>query len=450
MLKNNKVLELANEPIGKLLFKYGLPAVVGTVVMALYNVISRVYVGQGVGPDAIAGLAVTFPMMNIGAALGMLVGVGAAARTSIVLGENELDRAHKILGNSLTLTIIISLSYILVFTLFMDEILISFGASDVSLPYAREYMLYLLPGMFASNICYSFNNIMRASGFPMKAMYTMMIGAIVDVGLAPLFIFTLDMGVKGAAIATDISMCISALFVMQHFTSSKSNLRFRKGIYKINMKIVLTIMAIGLSPFVINIAGSFINAIMNNILYRLGSDIAVASAGIFITYTQMIVLVVIGVCQGMQPIVGYNYGAGRYDRMRKAFWISTIFATAMCTIGFIGAMVMPQYISRAFTTDIHLIEASSHALKTAIVVFWAVGIQIVSTTLFQSLGMAGKAFFLSLTRQVIFIIPLIFIMPHFMGIDGVWMAFPVSDLCATVVTLIMLHYVFKHLPKASA
>ncbi|MEF9923601.1 MAG: MATE family efflux transporter [Muribaculaceae bacterium] len=437
--------ELENAPIAKLLWKYSLPAIVGTVVMSLYNVIDRIFIGQGVGADAIAGLAITFPVMNLAAALGMLVGVGASARISIVLGQKDKLKAEQILGNSLILIIAIASVYLTIFAIFLDPILITFGASAKTLPYAHDFMVYLLPGMFMMNICYSFNNIMRASGYPQKAMVTMLIGAGCNIILAPIFIFALDMGIKGAAIATDISMTISSAFVMAHFFSLNSEIHFKKGIYRLQLPIIMSIIAIGASPFLINVAGSAINAIINNTLYRYGSDAAVAAAGIFTTYAQLLVMIVIGVCQGMQPIIGYNYGSGHFDRLRKTFILSVMAATVICTLGSLGAMLFPTWIARAFTSDEHLIAVTANGLSLSIVMFWMVGFQIVSTNFFQSLGMAGKSIFLSLTRQVIFLIPLLFTLPHFFGLNGVWTSFPTSDLLATIVTAILITWQFRKL-----
>lgn len=444
---NDTLNELEKAPIAQLLWKYSLPAIVGTVVMSLYNVVDRIFIGQGVGPDAIAGLAVTFPVMNLASALGMLVGVGAAARISIVLGQKDKAKAEQILGNSLILIIAIATIYLAIFAIYIDPILMAFGASAKTLPYAHDFMIYLLPGMLMMNLCYSFNNIMRASGYPSKAMITMLIGAGCNVILAPIFIFALDMGIKGAAIATDISMTISTIFVMAHFLSQKSEIHFKKGIYRLHIPITLSIVAIGASPFLINVAGSAINAIINNTLYQYGSDAAVAAAGIFTTYTQLLVMIVIGVCQGMQPIIGYNYGAGHYDRLRKAFILSVGAATIVCTLGTLGAIFFPSWIARAFTVDEHLIEVTANGLSISIIMFWVVGFQIISTNFFQSLGMAGKSIFLSLTRQVIFLIPLLFTLPHFFGLNGVWASFPTSDVMATIITAILITWQFRKLGK---
>lgn len=444
---DNSLYELENAPIGRLLWKYSIPAIVGIVVMSLYNVIDRIFIGQGVGPDAIAGLAVTFPVMNLTTALGVLIGGGAAARISIVLGQNDKHRAFLILGNSLVMTLIFGAAYLSVFAIFIDDILLAFGASERTLPYAHDFMLYIMPGLLTTNLCFSFNNIMRASGYPTKAMVTMFIGAGVNVILAPIFIFGLGWGIKGAAIATDIAMTISMIFVMAHFTSTKSRIHFKHGIYRLSPQILMAIMSIGAAPFFVNVAGCVINAIVNNSLYRYGGDSAVAAMGIFTTFTQLLVMVMIGICQGMQPIVGYNFGARRYDRLKRAYWLSVAAASVICTLGTALCHLCPELIARAFTTDAALISSTALSLRITTTMFWMAGFQIVSTNFFQSLGYAGKSIFMSLTRQVIFIIPMLIILPPHFGLNGVWAAFPTADTLATFITIVLVISQFRQIHR---
>lgn len=452
IMKGNKnnIYQLGNEPVGKLLWQYSLPAIVGIVVMSLYNIVDRIFIGQGVGSDAIAGLAITFPVMNLSTAVGTLIGAGAAARISIVLGQNDKRKAELILGNSLVLTLLFGITYITLFAIFLDDILRLFGASDITLPYAHDFMAYILPGMLMSNLCFSFNNIMRASGYPTRAMVTMFIGAGLNVILAPTFIFGLNWGIKGAAIATDIAMTISMLFVMSHFFSKKSELHFKPGIYRLRWHIFTAITAIGAAPFVVNMAGSAVNGIVNNQLQQYGGDTAVGALGILMTYAQLLVMIVIGITQGMQPIIGFNYGAGKYNRLKKAYWLSVAAASAVMFIGFLGAQLVPHWIARAFTTDSELIANTSVALRIGTAVFWAVGFQIVSTNYFQSLGLAGKSIFLSLTRQILFLMPLIYIFSHAFGLNGIWAAYSTSDFIATLVTAIMMIFQLKKLNRLAA
>lgn len=436
--KSGKIYQLGNESIGRLLWQYSLPAIVGIVVMQLYNIVDRIFIGQGVGSEAIAGLAITFPVMNLSAAVGTLIGAGAAARISIVLGQNDKRKAELILGNSLVLTLLFGFIYISLFAIFLDDILLLFGASEVTLPYAHDFMAYILPGMMLMNLCFSFNNIMRASGYPTRAMVTMFIGAGLNVILAPLFIFVFELGIKGAAIATDIAMAISMTFVMSHFFSKKSELHFKPGIYKLKWNIFTAITAIGAAPFVVNMAGSALNAIVNNLLHQYGGDDAVGALGILMTYAQLLVMVVIGITQGMQPIIGFNYGARKFHRLKRAFWLSVAAASAVTCLGALGAQLFPEYIARAFTTDSDLIAKTAQALRVTMLAFWAVGFQIVSTSLFQSLGLAGKSIFLSLIRQILFLLPMIYIFSNFWGLKGIWMAYSASDILATMVTSVMI------------
>lgn len=434
-------------PVERLLWNYSMPAIVGIVVMSLYNIVDRIFIGQGVGPDAIAGLAITFPVMNLATALGMLIGAGSVARISIVLGQGNKDMAFKILGNSIIMTVVLGICYITIFAIFMDDILLLFGASERTLPYARDFMMYILPGMLLMNLCYSYNNIMRGSGYPTRAMVTMFIGAGLNVILAPIFIFVCEWGIKGAAIASDISMGVSAAFVMAHFMSKKSEIHFKRGIYKLEKSIILSIVSIGAAPFLINCAGCAINAIVNNMLFKYGGDSAVAAMGIFTTYSQLLVMVVIGICQGMQPIVGFNYGARRFDRLRRTYFLAVVSASVVCVLGTILSLSCPQYIARAFTVDAELVRAIVESLTITTIMFWGVGFQIVSTNFFQSLGMAKKSIFLSLTRQIIFLIPLLLLFPPHFGLTGVWAAFPVADALAIIITVVMILHQFRALRR---
>ena len=444
---NLKLLE--HGKIGKLLWDYSIPAVVGMLVMSLYNVIDRIFIGQGVGPEAIAGLAITFPVMNVSAAIGVLIGAGASARVSLLLGAKNQRGAELTLGNSLTLIVVNALVYIAVFRMFIDDILIAFGASDASLPYARDFMLYILPGMFIMNVGFSLNNVMRASGYPVKAMVTMFVGAGCNLLLAPIFIFWLGWGIKGAAIATDISMGIFAIYVLAHFSNKKHSLHFTSGSYRLRWHIVAGIIGIGAAPSLVNLASCFINVIINKNLYSYGGDNAVAAAGIFTTYASLLCMVVVGICQGMQPIVGYNYGAGRVDRLRKAYLLTTLCGSAVVCAGAVFGLAFPSLIARAFTVDSQLIAVTDNAFSIALRMFWVVGFQIVSTTFFQSIGKVWKSIFLSLTRQVIFLIPLLIFMPGLYGLDGVWYSFPISDALATMVTAIMIWWQLSHINRSA-
>lgn len=445
---NERLRELGTAPIGKLLLKYSLPAVVGTVVSAVYNIIDSIVIGHAIDdPYVVAGMAVTFPVMNLVTALGMLVGAGAATRVSIVMGQNDRRVAEIILGNCVQLTVIFGILYIIGFSFFLDPLLRAFGASSRSLPYAKEFLLWVLPGMVLMNLTFSYNNVMRASGYPAKAMYTNMIGAVLNSILAPLFLFGFHWGIRGAAIATDISMLVTATWVMSHFFNKNNTLHFARGSFKFNWPIIRGVLYIGMAPFLINVAGSGINAIINNTLVDYGGDNAVAAVVVFNRYVTVFVFIIIGICQGMQPIVGYNYGSGRYRRLFRTFWLAAGTAVCISTLGTLLGVFNPRPIAAMFMQDEEQIQCAINCLHITLMLFWIVGFQIVSTNFFQALGMAGKAVFLSLTRQIIFMIPLLFILPPVMGLDGVWMAFPISDMAASVTAAILLWVQMRHITR---
>lgn len=442
--------ELAKRPVGRLLWDYSMPAVVGMVVTSLYNVIDRIFIGQVEGAAAISGLAITFPVMNLATALGVLVGAGASTRVSILLGQGNRDEANRVLGNALTLTFIIGAVYISLFAMFLDDILRAFGASDVTLPYAHDFIHTLLPALLLMNLTYGFNNIQRASGYPRRAMTAMLLSAGVNLVFGWLFICELRLGVRGAALATTIAMFSAMVFVMWHFFKKTSTVHFSRGIFRLRRRIVTGIVAIGAAPSLVNVAGCMINIIINKTLVSYGGDNAVGAAGIFTTYTQLICMVVLGICMGMQPIVGYNYGARQLGRMRRTYFLAVGAATALCVAGAAGGLGIPGLIARAFTTDATLTEVTVNCLRLALWAFPVVGFQIVSTTFFQSLDCPKEAIVLSLSRQVIFLIPLLLILPRTMGIDGVWLSFPISDIFATAVTGALIIFKLRQLKRQAA
>lgn len=445
-----RLQELGSGKIWKLLLKYSLPAVVGTVVSAVYNIIDSIVIGHAIDdPNVVSGIAVTFPVMNLATALGMLIGAGSATRVSIVMGQNNKRGAEIILGNSVQLTVLIGITYITLFAIFLDPILKVFGASPNSLPYAREFLLWVLPGMVLMNLTFSYNNVMRATGYPGKAMYTNMIGACMNAILAPLFLFGFHWGIKGAAIATDISMLVTAFFVMSHFFQKKSTLHFVKGTFKFNWPVIKSILYIGMAPFLINVAGSAINAIVNNSLLSYGGDDAIASVVVFNRFVTIFVFIVIGICQGMQPILGYNYGARKFDRLFGTLRLAIICAMVFTCIGSLIGALNPRFIAAMFMQDPQQIECAVNCLKITTIGFWIVGFQIVGTNFFQSLGMAGKAVFLSLTRQIIFMIPLLLILPHYYGLNGVWSCYPICDVVASIVTAFMLAWQIRKIKRSS-
>ena len=445
-LSDQKVTNrLGHEPVSRLLLNYALPAIVGTMVMSLYNIVYRIYIGQGVGPEAISGLALTFPVMTLSAACGMLIGAGGGARISIVLGKGDRDTARHILGNSLILVCIIASIYSTINMIWMKPILTAFGGTDVTLPYATDYLKIIIPFTILNNLSFGFNNMMRASGYPRKAMYTMLISAVANVILDPIFIFGFGMGIEGAAIATVISMSITVVWVMLHFVNPKHTVSFCRSCFRLNKRIIIGILGIGMSPFLINLTASLVNVFFNRTLLTHGGDLAIGAFGIVNSFAMIIVMLIIGLCQGMQPIVGYNYGARQFERVEEVFKKTVMVATAFSLLGFLIAFFLPELIVNAFTTDPALGKLASFGLRLVMLAFPIVGFQIVTTNFFQSLGMAWKAIFLSLSRQVLFLLPLIWFLPRYFDLNGVWLASPVADIIAGLVAAIFLAYQWKRL-----
>lgn len=443
-----RVRQLATEPVWRLLLKYSIPAVVGTVVMAVYHIIDSMVIGHAVDdPNVVAGIAVSFPVMNLATAMGMLIGAGAATRVSIVMGQNDMKMASVILGNSVQLTIIIGLSYISLFAIFMEPILNMFGASPATLPYAKEFLMWLLPGMVLINLTFSYNNVMRASGYPGKAMYTSLIGAVLNMILAPLFLFGFGWGVRGAAMATDISMAVTAVFVMGHFFNKKNTLHFERGTFKFNWPVIRSVLYIGMAPFLINVTAAGINAIVNNSLVKYGGDNAIAAVVVFNRFVTIFVFIVMGICQGMQPILGYNYGARKFSRLWGTLRLAIFSAVFFTTLGSLIGHFFPAKIASLFMTDPAQIACAVTCIKITTLTFWIVGFQIVTTNFFQSLGKAGKAVFLSLTRQIIFMIPLLIILPPYFGLEGVWACYPISDAVSSIIAGLMLFFQIRAIKR---
>ena len=435
--------KLATEKIGKLIWNYSLPAITGTVVMALYSIVDRIYLGRGVGPLAISGLTLTFPFMNILTAFGMLVGSGAAARISIALGAGDKEKAEQILGNAFALTFIISGFAIVVSYIFMSDLLRLFGGTDRTIQYAEEYMRIIIPFGFLSALNFGFNNIMRASGYPRKAMWTMIICAVSNVIITPIFIFVFGMGIKGAAWATNLSLFIGVCWVFSHFFGKDTNIRFKRKNLKLQVCTIKSILSIGLSPFSMQLATSLIVVIINFQLIRYGGDLAVGAFGIANSILVLIIMILIGLNQGVQPILGYNYGAKAFDRMFRTLRTTTIIATVISTAGFALGIFMPETLVRMFTSDVEMIHIATNGLRIAAILFPIVGFQIVASSFFQSIGKAKIAIFLSMTRQFLFLIPCLLILPSLFELNGVWAALPVSDGIAVVVTAVTLWFFIR-------
>lgn len=444
-MHTDKELAFRTKKISKLIWEYALPGIVGTVVTALYNVVDRIFIGQVEGAIAISGLAITFPVMALVSSLGMLVGSGAAARISISLGKRDHLTAEQILGSSLLLTVLLNAVFVTLIYLLLEPILMAFGASSLTYPYARSYLEIVLLGNVFVSLCYNFNAMMRSSGYPTKAMTTMLIGAVLNVILSPLFLFVFNLGIRGVAWATVISMFIGMLFVMHHFTRRSSVIRLRWKNIRLNGPIILSIISIGLSPFSMQVAASGVALLMNTSLLRYGGDLAVGAYGIVNSILMLILMVVLGLNQGTQPIIGYNYGAGNYRRVRETLFYALKMATIFTTVGFLIGQFFPQLLTSAFTSDEELLEISGTGLRLAMLALPLVGFQIVSSNFFQSIGFATKSIVQSLSRQLIFLVPGILLLPRIWGLKGLWIAIPVSDTLSALLSLYLLVIQLRHL-----
>ena len=429
----DNIRELETKPIGALLLQYALPAVITQVVASIYNIVDRVFLGQYVGALAIAGLAITLPIMNIIHALGSLVGVGASSRMSIVLGRKDVRWAEKILGNSMLLTFFFGFLFVTGGYLFMDRILQMFGASLDTIGFAREYMQIVLPGMFFTTMTFNLTGLIRASGYPTKSMWIMAGGAVLNIFLDALFISAFGWGIAGAAWATTISMFSTALIAVLHFISPKSFIRFKRHAWAPKLYIFRNVLLIGLSPFLMNFAASFVVALLNRQLIRYGGDLAVGAYGIVNTYAMFLVMFILGLCQGMQPIAGYNYGAGHNHRLRHVFLLTMRVSVIVGTIGALLAMIMPRIILRAFTDSDPLLDIGVPALRYLNVMMPLIAFTITNSQFFQSIDKPWIAIVTSLSRQVLFLIPLMFVIPAIRvsmggdGLTGVWITCTVCD-----------------------
>lgn len=432
--------ELGTEGVGRLLFKYALPAIIAMTASSLYNIVDSIFIGQFVGPLALGALTVAKPFMDVCAAFGSLVGVGAGTLVAIKLGEKDVRSAEKVLGNVILLNIILSIVVAGAGIVFLEPILIAFGASEATLQMAYDYMFIILLGNIPTHLYYGLNNVLRSSGHPKEAMVATITAVGINIVLDPIFIIVLDMGVKGAAIATVLSQCIAVVWQFTIFFRKDEVIHFHRGVWVLDWNITKNVVSIGLSPFLMNLAHCLVVVIVNNQLALYGGDLAIAAYGVINRFTFVFAMIVMGLNQGMQPIVGYNYGARRYSRVIRAFQLTAICATIVTGMVFALSELCPELMARVFTGDADLIALSAHALRIANCAFFIVGFQMVTGNFFTSLGMAKKAIFLSLTRQVLFLVPLILLLPSFWGITGVWAAIPISDTISAVTAILMLNY----------
>ena len=438
-------MELGTERIRKLLMQYAVPAVVAMTASSLYNMVDSIFIGHGVGPLAISGLALTFPLMNLAAAFGSLVGVGAATLISMRLGQRDYATAQRVLGNVVMLNLLLGVGFGLVALLFLDPILYFFGASDATIGYAREYMTVILLGNVITHMYLGLNSVLRASGHPRKAMYATINTVIINTILDPIFIYGFGWGIRGAAIATVLAQIISLVWQFRLLSDRSELIHFRRGIYRLRRRIVRDVLAIGMSPFLMNLTACFIVILINKGLKTYGGDLMIGAYGIVNRLAFVFVMIVMGVNQGMQPIAGYNFGARQYDRVLRVLKLTIVCAVGITTAGFLVGEFAPRLAVSLFTSDEELIRLSVEGMRIVFVFFPIIGFQMVATNFFQSIGMAGKAIFMSLSRQLLFLMPGLIFLPRFFEVStpwdgswGVWCAMPLSDFLATVVAFFML------------
>ena len=440
-------LELGTKPVGKLLAQYALPAIIAMTAASLYNIIDRVFIGQVVGPMAISGLAITFPFMILAAAFGAAVGVGAATTISVKLGQKDYESAENTLGNTITLNLIIGLAFGGICLLFLDPILRFFGASDATLPYARDFMQIILAGNVFSHMYFGMNAVLRAASKPRMAMLATIFTVAMNILLDTVFILWWHWGIKGAAFATVISQVLALCWQMKLFANKNELLHLKQGIYKLKANLVKNIISIGISPFLMNACACVIVIFINNQLVKFGGDIAVGAYGIANSIAMIFIMFVIGLNQGMQPIAGYNYGAQQYGRMMRVVKLSIITAICIMLTGWTLAMFAPYYCARMFTKDPELIKGSIKAIQIIMMMYPFIGYQMVITNFFQCIGKVKISIFLSLSRQLLFLLPLLVLMPNFYGINGVWASMPTSDLISVVVAISIMTVYLRRFKK---
>ena len=437
-------LELGTKPVGRLLWQYALPAIVAMTASSLYNIIDRAMIGQVVGPEAIAGLGITFPFMNLSAAFGAAVGVGASTCISVKLGQKDYKTAEHLLGNTVTLNLVIGFLFMVVCLIFLNPILRFFGASDVTLPYAREFMIVILLGNMVTHMYFGMNAVLRAAGKPRHAMYATLFTVGMNILLVIAFVWWFRWGIRGAALATITSQSLALCWQMWIFSDQRELLHLKRGIYRLKAELVRNIMAIGVSPFLMQTTSCIIVIFMNNQFVRYGGDMAVGAYSIANSMAMVFFMFVMGVTQGMQPIVGYNYGAEKFDRMLRCLWIAIAVATSILFVGWMLAMLFPWQIARIFTSDPTLLEMSARGVRLDMLVFPIIASQAVITNFFQCIGKVKISIFLSLSRQLLMLLPLAYLLPMWWQLDGVWYSMPTSDFGSFAMTWpLLLWYLRK-------
>ena len=452
MSRQTTTLSLGTDPLSRLLPKYAVPAIIAMTSTSLFNIVDSIFIGHGVGALAISGMALTMPIMNVAAAFGSMVGVGAAAITSIRLGQGNMRAAEQTLGNVVLLNILVGLLIGVTGSIFLDDILYFFGASDVTVSYAREFMSVILAGNFITHLYLGLNEMMRASGYPQKSMYAMLTAVAVNCVLNPLFIFKFGWGIRGSAASTLIAQTVAMTISLRHFSSSASFLRFRRGTFRLRRNIVKGILTIGFAPFLMNICASIVVVFVNKSLTTYGGDLNIGAFGIINRVVMLFIMVVLGLNQGMQPIVGYNYGARKYDRVIKTLFITITCAVCVTTTGFLVSRFLPEQVARLFVGESDadgeaLVAAVVYGMKYIMLMFWAVGFQIVTGNFFQYIGKPKRAILISMTRQMLFLVPLLFLLPPRLGVTGVWIAQPIADTMSVTLAATLLYFQIRKLRR---
>ena len=447
MKPTSSPLELGTENTGKLLKQYAVPAIIAMTAASLYHITDSIFIGHGVGALAISGLAITFPLMNLAAAFGSLVGVGGSTLLSIRLGQKDYDTANLILGNVLMLNIIIGTVFGFVMLLFLEPVLYFFGASPETLPYARDYMFVILLGNVVTHLYMGLNTLLRSAGNPEKAMYATISTVIINIILNALFIFVFKWGIKGSALATVISQAVMLIWQLKFFSNKNHFIHIKKGIFKLKRKLAADTLSIGSPPFFLNAAACVIVIVINQGLLKHGGDLAVGAYGIINRIAFLFVMIVIGLTQGMQPIAGYNFGAKQYYRVTSILKKTIGWASLVMVVGFIVIELFPHAAASIFTTDEKLVDLAATGLRIVFIFYPIIGFQMVTSNFFQSIGMSGKAIFMSLSRQLLFLLPCLLILPRYYGINGVWYSMPIADFISSIIAFILLMMQFRTFKK---
>ena len=441
-------LELGTKPVGRLLWQYALPAMVAMTASSLYNIIDRAFIGQLVGPEAIAGLGITFPLMNLSGAFGAAVGVGASTCISVKLGQKDYETAEHLLGNTVTLNLIVGVLFMLVCLTFLDPILRFFGASDATLPHAREFMRVILAGNVITHMYFGMNAVLRAAGKPRQAMYSVLFTVGMNIVFLLIFVWWLRLGIKGAALSTISAQTLAFCWQLKLFSNPSELLHLKRGIYRLKGDLVRNIISIGISPFLMNATSCVIVIFMNNQFVRYGGDMGVGAYSIANSIVMVFFMFVIGITQGMQPIVGYNYGAEKYDRMLRCLGLAIFFATLILLAGWAVSMIFPWQLARIFTPDATLLSMAARGIRWDMLIFFVVGSQAVITNFFQCIGKVKISIFLSLSRQLILLLPMAYLFPLKWGLDGLWASMPASDFGSFAMTVPLLLWYMKKRLKA--